>query len=360
MKSPARSVRINGSLLRKLRLDRGWTQEDLARAAGYSMRLIRKAESSARIDIETLRNISQAIGGEADATSLQKLTLDNIAMAQAFMDALNDHGPKMVDQVAEFLSEDFVFFCPGEPGTAPFIGTWYGAEGLHKFFEIYFGIFRRVPHTDVVYSSSDELVIARYMESAYVGEQLFGPIRVNMVFQFRDGMIHRIDDDYDTQAGVVARSASEDIASKKLEMVRTFVECYDAGGADMIERCGQFFTSDFEFHCPADPTAVPFAGVWKGIPGMMKFLEIFYGIFTRQLNSLNVEYMVSDHRIVAHFIDRVYHQGHELPPHWVNLHFQFREGLICRIEDQFDHFSAKRAFDELLAKLSSTDDSQST
>jgi transcriptional regulator with XRE-family HTH domain len=149
----------------------------------------------------------------------------------------------------------------------------------------------------------------------------------------------------------------EPVDPPNLQQAKTFVRWYDSAGTLLTDECRQFLALDFEFHCPADPQHVPFAGVWRGCDGFLKFLEIFYSVFERHRNSLVPDYLVADHRVVARYmdqVDQVFYQGHEMPPFWVNLHFQFRDGLLVRVDDEFDHFNARRSFDELLAKLGQT------
>ena len=352
MDLPPRSVRANGSSIRRFRLERGWTQKELGRLAGYSPRLIRKAEGCGLLDLETVRNIAEAFSHSGGMVTLQDLTLDIRAIAMRWMEALNRDGAAMVSSIEELLTEDFVFYCPGDPSVAPFIGTWHGADGLRKFWELYFATFDRIPNEDIEYCVGNDLVVARFMESANVAGHLYGPIRVNMCFTFKDGLIQRIDDDYDTQAGVAVKREGDHVIYTQLEMAKIFVQCYDGGGGpDLHESCKDFFTEDFQFCCPANPDEVPFAGTFHGMDGVSEFFKRFYGLFTRKLNSLTPEFMVSTDRIVARFIDQVYFQGHEMPPYWVNLHFKFRDGKIQRIDDEFDHHSAKTAFKDLLARL---------
>lgn len=244
MNLPARSVRSNGSRVRQLRLNRGLTQLELAKLAGYSARLIRKVESSSFVDIETVKNIAQALSTTDEPVAHFQLTLANLPVAK-----------------------------------------------------------------------------------------------------------NRIRDDDQTLGKALPKGVAERAIESQMDAVRTFVRCYDAGAMDIGQKCSIFFAPNVEFHCPADPENVPFAGTWHGVEGVQKFFDIFYSVFSRQVGTLTPDYMLSETRIVARFMDQVFFQGHELPPHWVNLHFQFRDGLIVQIDDEFDHYNAKKAFDKLMARL---------
>ena len=56
-----RFVIVSGEVVRRLRMERGMTQLQLARAAGYTERLIRKAEKGGRLDIRTVQNLAEAL-----------------------------------------------------------------------------------------------------------------------------------------------------------------------------------------------------------------------------------------------------------------------------------------------------------
>ena len=205
----SRSLHINVLLLRKLRRKRGWTQRDLAEKSGYSERLIRKAEHGGTLDIETIRNLAESLSTEDDPISFEELASDQLSIAKLWVDALNHFGVGMIPVVAPYLSDKFVFNCPGDPSTAPFIGMWEGLEGFKQHVDAYFQVFRRVPNDNVTFTIGENLVSARWQESGYLGDELVGPVRINMHFHFRDGKICRIDDEYDVQGGAYLRSQAE-------------------------------------------------------------------------------------------------------------------------------------------------------
>ncbi len=55
----SRSVLVHGRMIRSLRKMHGWTQAELAKRAGYSERLIRKAELGGRLMPETIADLSE-------------------------------------------------------------------------------------------------------------------------------------------------------------------------------------------------------------------------------------------------------------------------------------------------------------
>ncbi len=204
-----RSFPVNHLLIAELRAKRGWTQDDLAKAAGYSTRLIRKAERGGSLDANTIRDIAMALSDEQTSVTVEQLTVNCLTIAKEWMNAFELHEVNLVSAIEKYLTDDFVLICPGDKSVAPFIGQWHGAAGLEQWARYYFQVFKRLPATDVSYAIGENSVIIRFLETCYIQDQLCGPVRVNMHFQFRDGLICRIDDDYDTSAGAKAKSAAE-------------------------------------------------------------------------------------------------------------------------------------------------------
>ena len=130
-------------------------------------------------------------------------------------------------------------------------------------------------------------------------------------------------------------------------IARRFVESYDSLGCGMLTACFDIFADDFAFNYPADPNQFSFAGVWIGLTGFQDFLNQFFSTFTRKAGSLKPIYMVCEDHVVARFEDQVYYQSHEMPAYWVNLHFQFGDGKVIRIDDEFDSYNASQSLTQL-------------
>ena len=130
--------------------------------------------------------------------------------------------------------------------------------------------------------------------------------------------------------------AFQDLTIDLVSIAKRFVESYDSRGCNMLQACRDIFADDFAFNYPADPTQVPFAGVWQGPSKFHEFLLQFFAIFSRKNGILKPIYMISRERVVVRFEDQVCYQGHQVPMFWVNLHFHFRNGLVTRIDYEFD------------------------
>jgi len=214
MKSRARFLTVNGRKLRSIRLTRGWTQAQLAKSSGYSERLVRKAEKGGTLDLETLQNIAEALSTPEDPVSTESLTLDIVAIARKWMECWEQHETRMIPEVKSLLSEEFEFVCPGQPGTAPFIGTFQGTEGLQQWLDLYFSVVQRQKCSEIEYLIGETSVIARWLESGTFLGVPAPPIRINLYFQFVDGLITKIVDDYDTHTGAVAASTAQEKRDK--------------------------------------------------------------------------------------------------------------------------------------------------
>jgi transcriptional regulator with XRE-family HTH domain len=85
-----RSIVESQMIVRKLRLDRGWSQEQLAEFAGVSVRTIQRMERGRRVGLETLKCVAAVF--ETDLKSLQPETKMNpqqhVHMSQRERDAM--------------------------------------------------------------------------------------------------------------------------------------------------------------------------------------------------------------------------------------------------------------------------------
>lgn len=196
MSEPNRASRflpIDARKLRALRVQRGWTQGDLARFAGYSERLIRKAEASGSLSIGTIRDIAEALSTCGRTITVQELTIDLIAIAHQFVQSYDAHGEAMVYRCEHLLAEHFVFCNSSQNFDAMFSGGWNGRYGLQQFTELFFANFERQSNSlKPTFEYLNSHVSARYFEKlTYRGREV--PVVVNQKFQFNKGLICRID-----------------------------------------------------------------------------------------------------------------------------------------------------------------------
>jgi len=201
MPHQGRFVAVNGREINSRRIARGWTQEQFAKVSGYSERLIRKAESGGRLDVVTISDLADALSTPESPVTVESLTLDIATIARKWVAAFESLEARMLTEMEPYLAENFVFFCPGDPTTAPFIGTFEGIAGMQLWLDRFFEFFQRNPSEEIEYLVGENSVVARWYESATHRGVPCPPVRINMCFRFENGLIARIDDDYDTQAG---------------------------------------------------------------------------------------------------------------------------------------------------------------
>ena len=175
------------------------TQLQLAKAAGYTERLVRKAETGGRLDISTVQNLAEALSQFGQPVSVDSLLQDNLAIAKLWVEKFDELGRGMLAAIESCLSDDFVFYCPGNPQTVPFAGTFLGATGLQLWLDGYFSVFTRQAPQELEFTTGSDAVVARWMEHCSIGKTPCRPIRISMYFRFRDGLIVRIDNDCDTK-----------------------------------------------------------------------------------------------------------------------------------------------------------------
>jgi transcriptional regulator with XRE-family HTH domain len=195
-----RFVIVSGEVVRRLRMERGMTQLQLARAAGYTERLIRKAEKGGRLDIRTVQNLAEALSQFGNHLSVEILLKDNLAIAKLCVEKFDELGPGMLASIESCLSDDFILNCPGDPQAIPFAGTFAGATGFQLWLDRYFSVFTRQTPRELEFTVGSDTVVARWIEHCSISGFPCRPIRMTMYFRFRDGLIVRMDDDYDTKA----------------------------------------------------------------------------------------------------------------------------------------------------------------
>ena len=199
---PQPSLVVNATLLKRIRLQRGWTQAEMARRAGYSERLIRKAELGGKIRYEVVADLAACLSEGGSFVSIEDITQDPLRIAQWWMNTFDQVGRTMLAGYEHYFTSDFVFHCAGSTSDSfPFNGTWHGLEGHQEWLDLFFGIMERVQGIDVTYTVGTDMVSARWNETVKIHGILCPPVRVNMHFFFRDGRICRMEDDYDTKKG---------------------------------------------------------------------------------------------------------------------------------------------------------------
>lgn len=132
-KSSLVTVPVNGHKLQTLRQLAGLTQEQLAEKAGYSDRLIRKAEASGPLRKSTIADLAAAL-----STTVRKVAVEDLMFSHDFVSgeitAFLLHG-SMAPEVSldELLHPDFTIIVAGQELKIPFAGTYCGPRACESF-----------------------------------------------------------------------------------------------------------------------------------------------------------------------------------------------------------------------------------
>lgn len=185
---------VNGEKLRELRLVCGWTQKDLARHAGYSERLIRKAEGSGSLNFHTIRDLADVFCAYGLPIKVEQLVFDQLQVAKMIVQSLESWDSTAAEKSTEYLSNDLEIHSIADCSKASFTGNWIGPKALHAFLDTFFSTFSQTPGIlSPVYLSTQNLVVARIDEATNVSSKSLPKLFVNLHMHFNGLMIVRID-----------------------------------------------------------------------------------------------------------------------------------------------------------------------
>ncbi len=139
------------------------SQVELSRRSGYSERVIRKAEAGGTVQLETIQDLAAAMSVDGHSIAFQDLTIDLASIAKRFVESYDSLGCNMLQACRDIFADDFAFNCPADPSQVPFAGAWHGPSRFQEFLVQFFGTF----------------------------------IWVNLHFQFHNGLVTRIDYEFD-------------------------------------------------------------------------------------------------------------------------------------------------------------------
>ena len=201
----SRAFACNRDFLRQLRLRNGWTQADLARRAGYSERLISKAEAGAPIARETISDLAEALSSEEEKLHWEDLACDPIQLAQRYIYAFHIHKKNTIDVLEDMIDPEVVFRIAGNPTEIPFAGEHHGIEAVRQSFHTFFSVLE-VPNHDFetcfqYISQGPNAIIWGQSWIHPIGRPLPAPIQISNLLKFRRGKLVFLDDCYDTAAG---------------------------------------------------------------------------------------------------------------------------------------------------------------
>jgi transcriptional regulator with XRE-family HTH domain len=196
-----RSLAVNGEMLKFYRSRRGWTQEELATVAGYTGRVIRKAESSGSLHPDTIEILAEALSGADWTVDPEDLVTTPELMARAVINAYRYKERQVVANVNGLLHENLIVYAAGEEVGLPFAGSYSGVDGFDRFFGNYFEAFVRPDKQlfqPMFYSQGNEVILHGQEAVQANDSQEVISSWIFIKFTFERGRLIRYENFYDT------------------------------------------------------------------------------------------------------------------------------------------------------------------
>ncbi len=202
------TYKCNRDFLRQLRLTNGWTQAELAKRAGYSERLISKAESGSSIARDTIADIADALSESGQQRIYwEDLACDPVQLAWKYLEALYVYQADAIQHMRPFLAEDVVAVVAGDPAQFPFAGKHVGIEAVDRVYRVFFSIMEapETPSYKECYQVIAQGANAITWGQSWIhpiGQPIKTPVPFTKMLTFRRGKLTRIEDCYDTALGL--------------------------------------------------------------------------------------------------------------------------------------------------------------
>ena len=147
--------------LREHRRRRGLTQTQLAVRAGFSERLIRKAEAGEAVRPHTLEVLAEALSTADEPVSVADLRGDPLAVVQAYYRIRRQYGYDFAVHCQHLFGEGYTVTVHGDRRVLPYAGTWEGVEGLHELYQQTKHYFRPWGETVRFFTSTGRVMAVR-------------------------------------------------------------------------------------------------------------------------------------------------------------------------------------------------------
>lgn len=185
-----RSLACNGEIVEFFRKQRGWTQEELSKASGFSVRLVAKAESSGGLAPDSIEVLAETLSSPEQKIYPEDLTSSPKRLAAAYLNAVCEYESETVSKCRHLLSEDLTVYVPGGDACTPLSGVHEGIEGLDTYFKNFFQIFERpdkelAKRTAVISEDGNRVVLACFekITNEFIPPDVEGaPLTLYMVF----------------------------------------------------------------------------------------------------------------------------------------------------------------------------------
>lgn len=194
----------NPLTLKHFREQRGWTQAGLAKVAGYSERLISKAEGGRSISSETIANLAEALSTPNQTIFPEDLIADPLECARKYIEGLYVHQICIIDHVRSFLADDVEFRVAGSPEVIPFAGCYRGIAEIERLFAVFFSLIEAPASHDFrshyrFIAQGNEVVVWGESWLHPIGKPLTAPMPMTHLMRFQRGKLVYLEDRFDTE-----------------------------------------------------------------------------------------------------------------------------------------------------------------
>ncbi|MDA7977613.1 MAG: helix-turn-helix domain-containing protein [Pirellulales bacterium] len=194
----------NGELVKHYRTLLGLTQDQLAAKAGYTDRLVRKAEASQQLSADTIEVLAEALSSKATAVYPEDLVHSPREFALNFLDKLKAHRQQLVAGLQQSFDEEMSCFVAGSPERFPFAGEFQTVDGFDAFWHRFFSVFSLAAnpvHNLRVMSEGNSAVLKFDIRLHHKAMDELAESWIIFFLQFRRGKVVRFEDYFDTERG---------------------------------------------------------------------------------------------------------------------------------------------------------------
>lgn len=192
---------VNAQLVKFLRKELGWTQEELGARAELSARVIAKAEAGQSISRRTIDALVAAFVAGGKSVTTADLIADPESLTRQFLKNYAEHEANCVEASRHLISPDILVYVDGDPASNPIAGTYRGIEAFDGMFRKFFSIFVRdggtLSENPQIRTIGNEVVAwgHEFIRVAEVEPQPPGFVMLRI--RFADGLMTHFEDYYE-------------------------------------------------------------------------------------------------------------------------------------------------------------------
>lgn len=202
-----RSILCNGELIKRYRSQRGLTQQELASEAGFTQRLIAKAEAGQTVHPDTVEILAETLSSGEKQITPEDLVYFPKAIVRHVLESFAKHERQCVAHCHQFLSEKMTTSCPGDPSIIEFAGEYETIDGFDQFWGNFFSVMERTDKNCVLdslqmFESENQvavLTVERADHKAVPSHLGDNQTPLGIVFTFERGKLLRFEDHFDVR-----------------------------------------------------------------------------------------------------------------------------------------------------------------